>query len=86
MTSTLAPEPKTTDRALRPLPARPAGLKPADRILDGPPALLVEHVTKRFVVGRGKPPVIAIDDVSLPPGARRRSTASWAPTAPASPR
>src|SRR5512142_1150428 len=29
------------------------------------PALLVEHVTKRFVVARRKPPVVAIDDVSL---------------------
>jgi ABC-2 type transport system ATP-binding protein len=31
----------------------------------GPPALLVEHLTKRFVVGRKKKPVTAIDDVSL---------------------
>ena len=31
----------------------------------GPPALLVEHVTKAFNVRRGKPPVLAIDDVSL---------------------
>jgi ABC-2 type transport system ATP-binding protein len=29
------------------------------------PALLVEHVTKRFTVDRRKPPVLAIDDVSL---------------------
>jgi ABC-2 type transport system ATP-binding protein len=29
------------------------------------PALLVEHVTKRFVVARRKPPVVAISDVSL---------------------
>ena len=29
------------------------------------PALLIEHVTKRFVVGRKKKPVTAIDDVSL---------------------
>jgi ABC-2 type transport system ATP-binding protein len=29
------------------------------------PALLVEHVTKRFVVGRKRRPVIAINDVSL---------------------
>ncbi len=31
----------------------------------GVPALLVEHVTKRFIVGRRKKPVVAIDDVSL---------------------
>ena len=29
------------------------------------PALLVEHVTKRFVVGRKKKPVLAVNDVSL---------------------
>jgi len=32
---------------------------------DAPPALLVDHVTKRFVVGRKKKPVTAVDDVSL---------------------
>ncbi len=35
------------------------------RTLAVAPALLVEHVTKRFNVGRRKPPVIAIEDVSL---------------------
>jgi len=29
------------------------------------PALLIEHVTKRFVVGRKKKPVTAVDDVSI---------------------
>ena len=29
------------------------------------PALLVEHVTKRFIVGRNREPVVAISDVSL---------------------
>ena len=29
------------------------------------PALLIEHLTKRFVVGRRKKPVVAIDDVSM---------------------
>jgi ABC-type glutathione transport system ATPase component len=29
------------------------------------PALLVEHVTKRFTVDRRKPPVLTVDDVSL---------------------
>ena len=31
----------------------------------GPPALLIEGVSKRFVVGRKKKPVIAISDVSM---------------------
>jgi ABC-2 type transport system ATP-binding protein len=37
---------------LRPLPVEPA-------------ALLVEHATKRFKVERRKPPVLAVDDVSI---------------------
>jgi ABC-2 type transport system ATP-binding protein len=84
MTTTLAPEPKTTHPTSSPLPAPLAGLEPAARIPAGPdaresatptllpfrspagpPALLVEHVTKRFTVNRRKPPVLAIDDVSL---------------------
>ena len=35
------------------------------RIPVSAPALLVEHVTKRFTPDRRKPPVLAIDDVSL---------------------
>ncbi len=31
----------------------------------GPPALLIDHVSKRFKVGRKKKPVIAVNDVSL---------------------
>jgi ABC-2 type transport system ATP-binding protein len=31
----------------------------------GPPALLLEHVTKTFVVGRKRKPVVAVDDVSM---------------------
>jgi len=81
VTTTLAPEPKTTTPTSSPQPAgHQPGLEPADRIPagrgagdhqvqrpdpSGPPALLVEHVTKRFKVDRRKPPVIAIDDVSL---------------------
>ena len=42
----------TTPTARRPLPG-------------GQPALVVDHVTKRFVVGRKKKPVLAVDDVSL---------------------
>jgi len=81
VTTTLAPEPKTTTPTSSPLPARIADREPAARIPAGPdagdiatpearipagpPALLVEHVTKRFNVDRRKPPVLAIDDVSL---------------------
>jgi ABC-2 type transport system ATP-binding protein len=81
VTSTLAPEPKTNAPTSSPTPAVLADLEPAARIPAvsdapevtaspqpipaGPPALLVEHVTKRFVVSRKKPPVLAIDDVSL---------------------
>ena len=78
MTTTLVPEPKTTTPTSSPQPVT-AGIEPAERIpagrgegsapatpnRSGPPALLVEHVTKRFDVGRRKPPVLAIDDVSL---------------------
>jgi ABC-2 type transport system ATP-binding protein len=35
------------------------------RPLPAPAALLVEHVTKRFKVDRRKPPVVAVDDVSI---------------------
>ena len=81
MTTTLAPEPKTNTPTSSPAPATPADLEPAARIpagpdaqevtplaprtQAGPPALLVEHVTKRFKVDRKKPPVLAINDVSL---------------------
>ena len=37
--------------------------RPVDQ--NGVPALLIDHVTKRFVVGRKKKPVTAVDDVSL---------------------
>jgi ABC-type glutathione transport system ATPase component len=80
VTTTLAPEPKTTTPTSSPQPAiqpdgfEPAARIPADRVEgstpvtpvpSGPPALLVEHVTKRFKVDRRKPPVTAIEDVSL---------------------
>ena len=44
--------PATTRPTIQPVPA-------------GPAALLVEHATKRFKVDRRKPPVVAVDDVSL---------------------
>jgi ABC-2 type transport system ATP-binding protein len=81
VTTTLAPEPKTNTPTSSPAPATLADLEPAaripagsdaqevttssQRIPAGPPALLVEHVTKRFSVNRNKPPLLAIDDVSL---------------------
>jgi len=37
----------------------------AIRPLPAPAALLVEHVSKRFKVDRRKPPVVAVDDVSI---------------------
>ena len=59
MTALLSPELKnvTTDRSPQPVtvPVRP----------EGPPALLIEDVSKRFVVGRKKQPVTAISHVSL---------------------
>lgn len=51
--------PLDADVEQRPVPRqRP---QPSDAL----PALLVDHVTKRFVVGRKKKPVTAVDDVSL---------------------
>jgi ABC-2 type transport system ATP-binding protein len=38
---------------------------PIVRSLPSPAALLVEHATKRFKVDRRKPPVVAVDDVSI---------------------
>jgi ABC-2 type transport system ATP-binding protein len=38
---------------------------PARRLPDGPAALLIEHVSKRFTMGRRKKVVTAVDDVSL---------------------
>jgi ABC-2 type transport system ATP-binding protein len=80
VTTTLAPEPKTSTPTSSPQPAS-TGLEPAARIPAGPdapevttserrtpagpPALLAEHVTKRFTVDRKKAPVLAINDVSL---------------------
>jgi ABC-2 type transport system ATP-binding protein len=58
VTTTLAPELKTTRPALDAAAA-------ASATVAATPALLVEHVTKRFRVDRRKPPVLAIDDVSL---------------------
>jgi len=42
----------------------PTTRRPAPELGDVP-ALLIDHVTKRFVVGRNKKPVLAVDDVSI---------------------
>ena len=80
MATTLAPEQKTTHPTSSAQPAAIADLEPDARIPAGPgagdasvqpqsvpavPALLAEHVTKRFNVDRKKAPVLAIEDVSL---------------------
>jgi ABC-2 type transport system ATP-binding protein len=49
--------PSLADRRQSPTPASDAA--------DDTPALLVDHVTKTFVVGRGKRPVEAVTDVSM---------------------
>ena len=71
MTAILTPEPKTStavEPAFRRVIATPARRpdrpSPATR-RDGAPALLVDQATKRFVVGRGRKPVVAVDRVSL---------------------
>jgi ABC-2 type transport system ATP-binding protein len=53
VTTTLTPELKTPR------------LDVTSPTLQAIPALLVDHVTKRFAVGRHKKPVVAVDDVSL---------------------
>jgi ABC-2 type transport system ATP-binding protein len=53
-----------TDTAVAPPGVAPKAARRALRD-DGVPALLVEHVTKRFTVGRKKKSVTAIDDISL---------------------
>jgi ABC-2 type transport system ATP-binding protein len=71
MTSTTLQQPKTAqDRSIDPArlpvpgiaPNRSGGVGGGSRSV---PALLVDHVTKRFNVARTKRPVIAINDVSL---------------------
>jgi ABC-2 type transport system ATP-binding protein len=57
-----SPAPDTRPAAT-PLPASQP--RPRRPLPGGEPALLIEHVTKRFVVGRKKKPVVAVDDVSL---------------------
>ena len=62
MTTTLSPQLKNGSIGQ---PALPIGSELAVPTASALPALLMEGVTKRFVVDRKKPPVIAISDVSL---------------------
>jgi ABC-2 type transport system ATP-binding protein len=59
VTTTIAPELNTTT-----LPGTTAAATSRATVA-GAPALLVEHVTKGFKVDRRKPPVVAIENVSL---------------------
>jgi ABC-2 type transport system ATP-binding protein len=55
-------EPKTASAPVTAVePVRRVGPPPAGEL----PALLLEHATKRFVVGRKKKPVMAVNDVSM---------------------
>jgi len=66
MTTTIArPDVRTRRPVLADRTAAPAPVPHAMREPAGPPALLVERVTKRFVVGRKRKPVVAVDDVTL---------------------
>jgi ABC-2 type transport system ATP-binding protein len=62
VTATLNPQLKNepTRQPVQTFAARPLFVRPA-----GPPALLIEDVSKRFVVGRNKKPVTAISHVSM---------------------
>jgi ABC-2 type transport system ATP-binding protein len=56
----LMDEPKTAERPAR-VPVRRVGPPPPGE----QPALLIEHATKRFVVGRKRKDVLAVNDVSV---------------------
>src|SRR5881397_3611008 len=68
VTATLTPQLNRTDdraRSRAPVPIPPAQSQADAELPAAQPALLVEHVTKRFQVQRKKPPVVAIADVSM---------------------
>jgi ABC-2 type transport system ATP-binding protein len=69
MSATLTPERDLTgtdaDVVTRGGVTLPSAPRQGGRPAGGPPALLVEQVTKRFNVGRKRPPVLAIDHVSM---------------------
>jgi ABC-2 type transport system ATP-binding protein len=59
----------TTEPKTIPMPATPPAQPPLRRVGPPPPdelpALLIEHATKRFVVGRKKKSVVAVNNVSM---------------------
>jgi ABC-2 type transport system ATP-binding protein len=66
----ISTEPRPSiDHPIEPLPVVPPmeqSMIPAARPwADGSTALLIDHVTKRFKLGRNKPTVTAVDDISL---------------------
>jgi len=67
VTAILIPEPKIDPTDSIDEPGRPtATLDPRATSVRAPmPALLIEDVTKSFVIGRGKKPVTAISHVSM---------------------
>jgi ABC-2 type transport system ATP-binding protein len=66
MTTTIArPDVRTRRPVVADRAPAPSPVPHAPRVFAGPPALLVEGVTKRFVVGRKRKPVVAVDDVTL---------------------
>jgi ABC-2 type transport system ATP-binding protein len=72
MSSTMLQEPKMTqgrviEPARLPIPAADPGptTDPGPAVVDPTPALLIDHVSKRFQVARKRQPVTAIADVSL---------------------
>ena len=71
MTTTSIPPPVPTHSPFGPVAAGQSAAAPALGLpvvgteVPAVPALLVERATKRFVVDRRKPPVVAVEDVSL---------------------
>jgi ABC-2 type transport system ATP-binding protein len=66
MTATLTPPLRQVDPIAKPTVLAETEEATVQRSRsDGPPALLIDNVTKRFVVGRKRKPVIAINGVSM---------------------
>ena len=61
----LGPPGQDTPVPNTPLPGPPPRVRRPAPERGEVPALLIDHVTKRFIVGRKKKPVIAVEDVSI---------------------
>ena len=59
------PRPAMAPAAIAPLPLRQPMTQTARPWADGSTALLIDHVSKRFKLGRNKKTVTAVDDVTL---------------------